>query len=129
MIRYLGEKVQIRVPLDQDDVLYVFSPEGKKLFDPPFLEEGNTLAEKSGAIGKLRKANTASAKRYNAGKKELDKRKFQTVSEAWAREHPDMIPQAAPVLQAVNGEPLPADEPPKPAKSALIICLAVSSPC
>lgn len=76
VIQYLGSKVQIKVPLDRDDEIYVFSPAGEKLFDAVWRDEGKTVTEKNEAVGKLRKANKEFIKRYNAGKKELDKQGF-----------------------------------------------------
>jgi hypothetical protein len=50
----------------------------------------------------------------------LDKQEFVTEAEAWAKEHPDLIPQETPALNVVNGEPLAAVEPAKKPKSKLI---------
>jgi putative transposase len=119
VIRYLGEQVQIRVPMDRDDLLYVFNAAGKKLFDAVYRDDGKTLEEKTKKVGKMRKQNVAFIKGYNQSKEELDKREFVTVAESWVREHPDLIPEEK---QVVNGEPLPVDNPPekKPVKSKLI---------
>jgi hypothetical protein len=108
VIQHLGSKVQIKVPLDRDDVVYVFSLTGEHLFDAVYRDDGKTVAEKNDAVGKRRKVNREFIKSYNAGKQELDKRDFQTVSEARARENPDMIPR--PELKVVNGSPLTLDE-------------------
>jgi hypothetical protein len=121
VIQYQGQQVQIRVPLDRDDLIYVFSPEGKKLFDAVYRNDGITVEEKIDKVGKLRKQNVAFIKgRYNKHKDELDKQEFVTVAEAWAREHPELVAQEIPELQVVNGEPLPIAEPTKQTKSKLI---------
>jgi hypothetical protein len=100
--------VQIKVPLDRDDVVYVFSAAGEHLFDAVYRDDGTTVAEKNDVVDKRRKANKEFIKSYNAGKQELDKHGFWTVVEAWAREHPDMIPRSE--LKVVNGETLILDE-------------------
>jgi hypothetical protein len=111
VIRYLGQQVQIRVPLDREDLLYVFSPEGEKLFDAVYRNDGTTVKEKTEKVGKLRKQNVAFIKGYNQKKEELDKHEFVTVAEAWAREHPELVAQEMPELQIVNGEPLTENKP------------------
>jgi hypothetical protein len=45
VIQCLGQRVQIRVPLDSDDLFYVFSLEGKKLFDAVYQDDSGTVAE------------------------------------------------------------------------------------
>jgi hypothetical protein len=97
------------IPMDRDDVVYVFSLTGEHLFDAVYRDDGTTTAEKNDAVGKRRKANKAFIKGYNPGKKALDEHDFQTVAEAWARKNPDMIPRSLPELKVVNGEPLALD--------------------
>ncbi|MHB9292657.1 hypothetical protein Holit_01759 [Hollandina sp. SP2] len=110
VIQYLGQQVQIRVPLDRDDLIYVFSPEGEKLFDAVYLEEGTTVKEKIENVGKLKKQNVTFIKGYNKHKDKLDKQELVTVAETFAREHPELVEQEMPALQVVNGEPLTDSE-------------------
>jgi putative transposase len=93
IIEYVGKDVQIRVPLDNDDVIHVFDLAGKPLFDAEWLEYSGNVAADNQKVNELRKANEALVKKYNKDKEELDKQPFTTPSEAYATEK-----------QAVNGE-------------------------
>jgi putative transposase len=120
LIQYLGQQVQIRVPLDRDDLLYVFPEQGEP-FEVLYRDDGKTTEEKIEKVGKLRKQNAAYIKKYNRNKDNLDKHEFVTVAEAWAREHPELVAQE-PELQVVNGEPIINEDKPelKLVKSKLI---------
>jgi hypothetical protein len=122
MIEYLGQEVQIRVPLDSDEVIHVFPKGRKEPFDAFYRDDGTTVQEKNERVGKMRKQNVAFIKGYNQSKEELDKQEFVTVAEAWAKEHPELVAQEMPELQVVNGEPLLVDDTPekKPVKNKLI---------
>jgi hypothetical protein len=111
MIQYQGQEVQIRVPLDSDEVIHVFPKGRKESFDAFYRDDGTTVQEKNERVGKMRKQNVAFIQGYNQSKEDLDKQEFITVAEAWAKEHPELVAQEMPELQVVNGEPLTEDKP------------------
>jgi putative transposase len=110
---YLGRKVQIRVPLEGDDFVYVFDFKGgiagEQLFTAEYFESSGDVAADNEAMGKIRKGNRALVREHNKGKAELDKQPFLTPAEIYAREHPQ---EAA--LKVVGGDALaPAPEQPE----------------
>jgi hypothetical protein len=87
MIRYFGQEVQIRVPLDTEDMIHVFPQDGEP-FKALLRNDGMRVEEKNENVGKLKKANLAFIAGYNKAKEAFDKQEFVTAAEAWARKHP-----------------------------------------
>jgi putative transposase len=70
IVEYLGQRVEVRRPLDNTDIIHVFSLSGVWLFDAEYLEMTGDVAKDNETIGELRKANRALPRRYNKGKKQ-----------------------------------------------------------
>jgi hypothetical protein len=112
IVQYLGQKVQIRVPLDNDEVIHVFDLTGKHLFDAEWLKYAGDVGADNEKVGELRKGNKALVKEYNKDKRGLDKKPFATPSEVYAAAEENL-----PELRVAGGVDVPSNIPtPTPKK-------------
>jgi hypothetical protein len=103
MIQYTGQKVEVRMGLDQDVQVHIFSlPERKFLFDAELDVWSGDVAKDNEKVKRERKEANAIIKKYNRKKSEYDLGPFHTPAEQYAME------------QVVNGEPLSPEEKPEP---------------
>jgi hypothetical protein len=102
MIARIGEKVEVRIGLEQKNTVHIFSlPDRKYLFDAELNIWTGNVAEDNERVKKLRKEGKALLKKYNQKKAEYDKGPFKTPAEIYAEQHPQK-----PALQVVGGDPL-----------------------
>jgi hypothetical protein len=57
IVQYLGQKVQIRVPLEHDEVIHVFDLAGRHLFDAAWLLYEGDVGADNAKVNAMRKAN------------------------------------------------------------------------
>jgi hypothetical protein len=115
-IAHVGEKVEIRAPLDRRGVVHVFSlPERRFLFDAYLTEYTGDVDADMGKVGKMRKGKKEVLEEYRKRKAEFDKGDYRTGAEIYAAEKPPETP----ALKVVGGEP-ESPKAAKPRKSGLI---------
>jgi putative transposase len=116
-VAYVGEKVEIRVPLDKRGVVHVFSlPERKFLFDAYLAEFEGNVEKDIEKVDAMRKGKKEILENYRKRKAEFDKGEYRTPAEIYATENP---PEAE--LQVVGGASLKqAERPVKKAGKQLI---------
>jgi hypothetical protein len=103
MIQYTGQKVEVRMGLEQDVQVHIFSlPERKFLFDAELDVWSGDVAKDNEKVKRERKEANTIIKKYNRKKSEYDLGPFHTPSEQYA------------VEKVVNGEPLSPEEKPEP---------------
>jgi hypothetical protein len=96
MLKYTGQKVEVRVPLDFSGVVHVFSlPDRKYLFDAELIEFTGDVEKDNKTVNKLREGKKILLAQYNKKKKEYDAGPFLTPAETYARDK-----------KVVGGEPL-----------------------
>jgi hypothetical protein len=92
VVEYIGQTVEVRAPLDSDEVVYVFSQAGNLLFHAEKLEYTGDVAADNKKVGGLRKANRLLIKERDKGRAELDRLPFATPAEAYAaRKEPERL--------------------------------------
>jgi hypothetical protein len=99
----IGEKVEIRVPLDRRGVVHVFSLPGREfLYDACLVEFEGDVEKDMETIGEMRKGKRNLLEGYRRRKGEFDKGEYRTPAEAYAAENPP------PALKIAGGGALAA---------------------
>jgi putative transposase len=107
IVKYMGEQVQVRMPMDNPDIIYVFSLASKPLFEAKRMEMAGDVAKDNDTIGELCAANRELAQQFNQGKNKLDKKGVRSPAEVYASNHPQKL------KKVVGGEEF-TEKPPQP---------------
>jgi hypothetical protein len=107
MIAHVGEKVEVRVGLEQSMTVHIFSlPDRTYMFDAELNIWTGDVAKDNERVSRLRKEGRGLLRNYNKKKAEYDKGPFKTPAELYAEQN-----APKPALQVVGGDPLTAEPP------------------